>query len=69
MSYGYLWWTDEDHDAYLAWGYGGQFIYVAPERDLVVVATTRWWQGAPEGLAYQVLDVIVNGVVPAAPRN
>jgi CubicO group peptidase (beta-lactamase class C family) len=67
VSYGFLWWTDEDHDAYMAWGYGGQFIYVAPDRDLVVVTTTRWWQGAPADLAQQVLDVIVNGVVPAAP--
>ena len=69
VSYGYLWWTDEDNDAFFAWGYGGQFIYVAPHRDLVVVATTRWWDGAPSDLAYQVLDVIVNGVLPAAPRN
>lgn len=67
VSYGFLWWTDEDHDAYMAWGYGGQFIYVAPARDLVVVTTTRWWQGAPADLAHRVLDVIVNGVVPAAP--
>lgn len=69
VSYGFLWWTDEDHDAYMAWGYGGQFIYVAPDRDLVVVATTRWWDGAPADQATRVLDVIVNGVVPAAPRN
>ena len=67
VSYGFLWWTDEEHDAYFAWGYGGQFIYVAPARDLVVVTTTRWWSGAPADLAIQVLDVIVNGVVPAAP--
>lgn len=69
VSYGFLWWTDEDHDAYLAWGYGGQFVYVAPARDLVVVATTRWWNGAPPELAGRVLAVIVNGVVPAAPRK
>jgi CubicO group peptidase (beta-lactamase class C family) len=69
VSYGYLWWTDEDNDAFMAWGYGGQFIYVAPGRDLVVVATTRWWQGAPADLATRVLGLIVDDVVPAAPRN
>jgi len=71
VSYGYLWWTDEDHDAYLAWGYGGQFIYVAPARDLVVVATTDWGvidgQGIPADLSSQVLRVVVEGVLPAAP--
>ena len=69
VSYGYLWWVDVDHDAYLAWGYGGQFIYVAPDRDLVVVATTDWRSGAPADLSYQALGVIVNGVLPAAPRD
>lgn len=73
LSYGYLWWTDEVNDAYLAWGYGGQFIYVAPRRDLVVVTTTAWWQmdgqSAPADLSTQVLDVVVNGVLPAAPSR
>lgn len=68
-SYGYLWWTGEPNHAFMAWGYGGQFVYVAPERDLVVVATTEWRQGAPADLAAQVLEVIVDGVLPAAPRD
>ena len=72
-SYGYLWWTDEENDAYMAWGYGGQFIYVAPRRDLVVVTTTTWWridgESAPANLSSQVLDVIINGVLPAAPPD
>jgi len=71
LSYGYLWWTDADHDAYLAWGYRGQYIYVAPARRLVVVATTAWWaidgQSAPADLDRQALSVIVNGVLPAVP--
>lgn len=66
-SYGYLWWTDVVNGAFLAWGYGGQFVYVAPGRDLVVVTTTEWRQGAPADLSAQVLGVIVNGVLPAAP--
>ena len=70
-SYGYLWWTDEDNAAFMAWGYGGQFVYVAPSRSLVVVATTNWravdGQGIPANLSTQVLSVVVNGVLPAAP--
>jgi CubicO group peptidase (beta-lactamase class C family) len=71
LSYGYLWWIDRDRDAYLAWGYGGQIIYVAPARALVVVATTEWrgvsQDGGANPLEAAVLDIIVNGIVPAAP--
>jgi CubicO group peptidase (beta-lactamase class C family) len=72
VSYGYLWWTDAERDAFFAWGYGGQYIYVSPSRRLVAVATTAWWridgESIPAGLEQQALDVIVNGVVPAAPE-
>ena len=69
-SYGYLWWTETGRarDAFLAWGYGGQFIYVVPEIDMVVVATTDW-RGVGSGsgpLADDVMRVIVEQVVPAA---
>src|SRR6266550_4164718 len=59
----------EDAAAYFAWGYGGQFVYIVPDRDLVVLATTDWVQLTeitPAELAAQVLGVIVNDVVPAA---
>ncbi len=41
-SYGYGWWIRDlaGHPAYYAWGYGGQFIFVVPDLDLVVVATS-----------------------------
>ena len=65
-----LWWvSDASPAAYFAWGYGGQFVYVVPSRDLVVVATTDWVQLteiSPAELAGQALGVIVNDVVPAA---
>ncbi len=70
VTYGMLWWvSDANPAAFFAWGYGGQFVYVVPSRDLVVVATTDWVQLGditPTALAAQVLDVIVNDVVPAA---
>lgn len=42
-EYGYGWWIRSfgAHDAYYAWGYGGQFIFVIPTLDLVVVTTSR----------------------------
>jgi CubicO group peptidase (beta-lactamase class C family) len=41
-EYGYGWWIQEfdDHEACFAWGYGGQYIMVFRELDLVVVATS-----------------------------
>lgn len=54
---------------FFTWGYGGQFVYVAPSRALVVVATTEWRHLAettPRALEEGVLDVIVRGVLAAA---
>jgi CubicO group peptidase (beta-lactamase class C family) len=41
-EYGYGWWSREmgGHRAYYAWGFGGQYIFVVPARDLVVVTTS-----------------------------
>ena len=48
-AYGYQWWRLQDqeltvgmlaiNDAYFALGFGGQFIFVVPHLDLVVVST------------------------------
>jgi CubicO group peptidase (beta-lactamase class C family) len=71
-TYGYLWWLAQPPAtvAIFAWGYGGQFAYVVPSLDLVVVATTQW-QGIsaevdPTIFAGNVLTVIVNDILPAA---
>ena len=40
--YGYLWWVHEigNYEACFAWGYGGQYIFVLPELELVLVTTS-----------------------------
>ena len=40
--YGYGWWIRDvaGHPAYYAWGYGGQFIFIVPDLELVVVSTS-----------------------------
>jgi CubicO group peptidase (beta-lactamase class C family) len=69
VSYGMLWWVaDAEPAAFFAWGYGGQFVYVVPSFELVVVTTTEWRQiseTTPLALAEQLLGVIVEGVLPA----
>jgi CubicO group peptidase (beta-lactamase class C family) len=40
--YGYGWWITElaGHPVEFAWGFGGQYIFVVPSLDLVVVTTS-----------------------------
>jgi CubicO group peptidase (beta-lactamase class C family) len=42
-EYGYGFWIREfaGHDSYYAWGYGGQFIFIIPAKQLVIVTTSR----------------------------
>ncbi|HLG59910.1 MAG TPA: serine hydrolase [Vicinamibacterales bacterium] len=42
QEYGYGWWMRDlgGHRAYYAWGFGGQYIFVVPDLDLVVVTTS-----------------------------
>ena len=69
-GYGYLWWVARTPhgDGFFAWGFGGQFVFVVPAKAMVVVVTTEWrGAGAAAGqLAANGLDLIVNGVLPAA---
>ena len=41
-QYGYGWWMRDlaGHQAYFAWGFGGQYIILVPDLDLVVVTTS-----------------------------
>jgi CubicO group peptidase (beta-lactamase class C family) len=41
LGYGYLFWLRPQaaHDSFIAVGYGGQFVYVIPGLDMVVVMT------------------------------
>ena len=68
-EYGYLWWVGEGGGTnfYFANGYGGQFILVDPELELVIVAQSSWrgtdWDEAGEQW-YKVLSLIVEGILP-----
>ncbi|HET7456441.1 MAG TPA: serine hydrolase [Gemmatimonadaceae bacterium] len=49
LNYGYGWWgfREGGHDFHFALGWGGQFIAVAPDLDLVVVVTANPYEEVP----------------------
>lgn len=49
VSYGYLWWVDDlaCPPTFFAGGHGGQYIYVVPAFDLVVVTTADAYSDSP----------------------
>jgi CubicO group peptidase (beta-lactamase class C family) len=69
QNYGSLWWLYRNggRSAFFAWGHGGQFIWVDPELDLVVVVTNNW-RSVPASDAAEAaragLDLIINHIIP-----
>ncbi len=70
-QYGYGWWirTLAGYRTYYAWGYGGQFIFVIPALDSVVVATSAPEPGEGRRRHRRELDTLIDClVVPAVER-
>jgi CubicO group peptidase (beta-lactamase class C family) len=62
-TYGYLWWVDitGGHPSFFLVGFGGQFIHVIPDLDIVLVITTVQ-MGGPYSKYFSLID---NFVVPS----
>ncbi len=72
-GYGYQWWVS-DSGYYLALGYAGQFIFVMPEKDLVVVFTSDLEERdfyTPQNLLdeYIIPAAVASAPLPANPRG
>ncbi len=39
-DFGFLWWIDAQRNIYFMWGHGGQFAFIVPYKDLVIVMTS-----------------------------
>ena len=71
-GYGYLWWTamglDFPEGTFYAQGSGGQYAFVIPNRDLVVVHTVDRDRHLPEPGSRQVGEML-RAVLAAAPAT
>ena len=71
-GYGYQWWIN-DAGYYMALGYRGQFIFVLPDLDMVVVIVSDQYDGdyeAPEILlTTYILPAVSNTPLPVNPAN
>ena len=70
-QYGYGWWMRSlaGHRTHYAWGYGGQFIFVIPSLDSVIVATSSPNPGAGRRHHRRELDALFERqLVPALRR-
>ena len=67
-GYGYFWWhhtfnySGVEHPAVLAWGYGGQFIFVFQEHNMVVCFTSGNYT---TGLSMQPFEIIRRYILPS----
>jgi CubicO group peptidase (beta-lactamase class C family) len=46
VHYGYYWWIDDKNNAYFGMGEGGQYLYIIPDKELVIVHTASPSVGA-----------------------
>jgi CubicO group peptidase (beta-lactamase class C family) len=70
-EYGYGWWSQafDGHRACFAWGFGGQYIFVFRELDLVVAVTSSTAvSDERHGYRRQLFDLLETHVLPAAGR-
>jgi len=67
-GYGYFWWhhtftnNEKDYPAILAWGYGGQFIFMFPELEMVLCFTSGNYT---TGLSMQPFEMISTYILPS----
>lgn len=40
FAFGYYWWIDPSRNIHFTWGHGGQFAFIVPDYDLIVVMTS-----------------------------
>ena len=65
-KYGYGWWVHDiaGHETCFAWGYGGQYTFVVPDLDLVIVSTASPDVGEERrGHRRQLFDILTRQII------
>ena len=62
LAYGYQWWIDTANDVFSARGSEGQYIFVAPEFN-IVVAITQHADEAGEDIHEDILEFLANSII------
>jgi CubicO group peptidase (beta-lactamase class C family) len=69
IHYGFLWWLDRglEHRVFIAWGWGGQFVFCVPALELVVATSSDWWVPLDQANVQEtaILHAIVDELLPA----
>ena len=71
QGYGYGWWSRDfaGYETFFAWGYGGQYIFLVPELDVVVVTTSSTTVGEERRSHRRtIFDVLEQLILPAVAR-
>ena len=70
-AYGYGWWMRRAHgqNIHYAWGYGGQFIFIVPDLELVVVMTSDADSARDGGHNRELHRILEEEIVPAIAAN
>jgi CubicO group peptidase (beta-lactamase class C family) len=71
-NFGYLWWIEQVRDlhAFFASGFGGKYIYVIPELDLVVVTTASTEQAKEDREQHNKIRALIpDFILPALSSN
>jgi CubicO group peptidase (beta-lactamase class C family) len=61
-NYGYQWWLNGANESYSARGWGGQFIFVSPEHDMVVVTTAENFNSSDNPAGLIIFDRLLNAL-------
>ncbi|HEX6927051.1 MAG TPA: serine hydrolase [Longimicrobiaceae bacterium] len=69
--YGYGWWIKEarGHSVYFAWGYGGQYLFLVPDLELIVVMTSAADVSRDGGHLRVLHSILDDDLIPAAERG
>jgi CubicO group peptidase (beta-lactamase class C family) len=68
-NYAWLWWLGQfgGEDMFMAYGYGGQFVVVFPDLDMIVVTTAEHAVHPDQSTVQEwaLFDIIAENIVPA----